>query len=418
MKNKINKLTLTLVFTMCCLFFATFTVNAAEKTLTTTTSDGKKTTVTLKTLAGYNADSTYIKFSNNGKTHIAVLDLGDNASVDNLIGKSKSITIDYLIISHKHADHVQGLANLVKKAKSGVAITIDHLYVNGLDFSTSEALGKRLGELNSSKVKIKNVHYFGVKGKAKTDTSSNAARKFFEKWKNGKVIYENSIKTITVTGTGCQIIILPALKDFGTTTTAENNNSLVTVIKDNTTKKNNTKNKNFKIILPGDIQGNAMAQICSTTEYTNYLKKDGFKNVIYKISHHGKGRQHDFFNKVKKEDCFIYDLIDVRAGRVPSLDYGLLLEMKNDLDPAYANYSFGSMFTNERNLIKLIQPNEVIGTKWPGRTVDDKWKDIRRGINIYRSFINDTVKRNGLSKITLKDSFGGNTVTNQNLSKK
>lgn len=329
--------------------------------------------------------------------------MGDNTSITNLIGKSTNITIDYLIISHKHIDHVQGLASLVKKAKSGVAITINNLYVNGLDFTASEVFGKRLSEVNKSKIKIKKTYYFGIKGKVKSDASNNAATNFFKNWKKSTVNYVNNIETISVLGTGCQIIILPPLKDYGNSTTAENNNSLITIIKDNVTKNDNTKSKNFKIILPGDIQSDAMAKICSTAEYSKYLIKDGFKNIIYKVSHHGKARQHDFFKKIP-------DGTIVRLTNSEEIaDHNLLNAMALYADYT-SSFNFSMMFFNERNLIKLIQPKIIIGSTWMGLNDKTKGSTIRRGLNCYDLFITDTVKRNHFSKITLKDSFGGKTV--------
>ena len=64
-----------------------------------------------------------------------------------------------------------------------MAITINNLYVNGLDFTASEVFGKRLSEVNKSKIKIKKTYYFGIKGKVKSDASNNAATTFFKNWK-------------------------------------------------------------------------------------------------------------------------------------------------------------------------------------------------------------------------------------------
>lgn len=66
-----------------------------------------------------------------------------------------------------------------------MAITINNFYVNGLVFTTSEVFGKRLSEVNKSKIKIKKTYYFGIKGKVKSDASNNAATNFL---KTGKKV--------------------------------------------------------------------------------------------------------------------------------------------------------------------------------------------------------------------------------------
>ena len=109
MKNKLKHLSITLSLMICIIFFSNINVNATQLRLKND-DNNSSWKLTIKTIANYDADSTFMKFQTGTTSQIAIVDLGDDNSVTNLknlMGTRK--TIDYLILTHWHKDHCAGL---------------------------------------------------------------------------------------------------------------------------------------------------------------------------------------------------------------------------------------------------------------------------------------------------------------------
>lgn len=83
MKNKLKHLSITLSLMICIIFFSNINVNATQLHLKND-DNNSSWKLTIKTIANYDADSTFMKFQTGTTSQIAIVDLGDDNSVTNL----------------------------------------------------------------------------------------------------------------------------------------------------------------------------------------------------------------------------------------------------------------------------------------------------------------------------------------------
>lgn len=239
--------------------------------------------------------------------------------------------------------------------------------------------------------------------------------------------YKNKNTYINVLRTGCQIIVLPPVDDFGgKSSTAVNNNSMMVVVRDNS-----SEHAQYKIILPGDIQGGAMEKILEKDRNGHYIKRDYIKylqpdnpdkkkdkknliyqDILYKASHHGKGRWHDFLelNKdPKKDDTVVFGVNTEKTWKSqrtneenmkkPEYQYlrGLVCyDIKCQNKKGYSNdknYQYTNMGLYEKELIKLINPKAIIASQYTKAGIDnqEKGKFILANAELYKRYIRKLV---------------------------
>ncbi|MCR5736490.1 MAG: hypothetical protein K6G64_02430 [Eubacterium sp.] len=339
-------LVLTLFVTALTFLFSSQSASATEFG-----TGGGKTYI--ETLADYDEDSTYITCGGEN----VLVDLGKSA-IDDLYSKSSfknTHTINHFIITHKHNDHVSGLSKLATKAKNEKrVVTINNLYVNGLDFKRNQPLHDNLESIfKSDWVLVKNVYVMGnLNNKSGTVETKDLVNYLSDVVANKKNVYKRvssmkyyyKYKEITegIGSAGYKIKILPALKNYpkGTLTTNkyENNHSMCVIYYDcNDARK-------FKIVLTGDIETAAIGGIADDSTYSSYFKGDKYKDVYYKVPHHGKA-----LSKV--------------------------------LVPGEKRY------INEMKLLNVVKPTYVVGTNWANRnSVNDTPNDARINFDFYDSF--------------------------------
>ena len=273
MKITIRNLLIINIFVVCMISATSIKVSADKGAWTVTGQKKHKVNVKVETLSGYDADCTRIKvLLDNATKRTVVVDVGDEKSAKKLEDKNGNISIHDLILTHNHGDHINGLDYISKKRDGNVYIK--NLYVNTLNYEhNKEKMSKYLKALvKNKKVKIEKIFFVGPyqKQPEKIHDLKSAGIKSATDIKHE---YKNKNTYINVLRTGCQIIVLPPVDDFGgKSSTAVNNNSMMVVVRDNS-----SDHAQYKIILPGDIQGGAMEKILEKDRNGHYIKRDYIK---------------------------------------------------------------------------------------------------------------------------------------------
>lgn len=416
MKITIRNLLIINIFVVCMISATSIKVSADKGAWTVTVHDKNKkehnVDVKVETLSGYDADCTRIKvLLDNATKRTVVVDVGDEKSAKKLENKNGNISIHDLILTHNHGDHINGLDYISKKKDGNVYIK--NLYVNTLNYEHNKnKMYKYLKALvKNKKVKIEKIFSVGP------------YQKQTKKIPDIKSEYKNKNTYINVLHTGCQIIVLPPVDRFvGDSSTVVNNSSMMVVVRDNS-----SEHAQYKIILPGDIQGGAMEKILEKDRYGQYIKRDYIKylqpynsdknnlkyqDILYKASHHGKGRWHDFLelNKdPKKDDTVVFGVNTEKTWKSqrtneddmkkPEYQYlrGLVCyDIKGQDKRAYyddKNYQYTNMGLYEKELIKLINPKAIIASQYTKAGTDnqEKGKSILANAWLYQRYIRKLV---------------------------
>lgn len=422
MKITIRNLLIINIFVVCMISATSIKVSADKGAWTVTVQKKHKVNVKVETLSGYDADCTRIKvLLDNATKRTVVVDVGDEKSAKKLEDKNRNISIHDLILTHNHGDHINGLDYISKKKDGNVYIK--NLYVNTLNYEHNKnKMSKYLKALvKNKKVKIEKIFFVGPyqKQTEKIHDLKSAGIKSADI----KHEYKNKNTYINVLHTGCQIIVLPPVDDFGgKSSTAVNNNSMMVVVRDNS-----SEHAQYKIILPGDIQGGAMEKILEKDRYDQYIKRDYIKylqpynsdknnlkyqDILYKASHHGKGRWHDFLelNKdPKKDDTVVFGVNTEKTWKSqrtneenmkkPEYQYlrGLVCyDIKFQNKKGYSNdknYQYTNMGLYEKELIKLINPKAIIASQYTKAGTDnqEKGKFILANAELYKRYIRKLV---------------------------
>ena len=420
MKITIRNLLIINIFVVCMISATSIKVSADKGAWTVTVHDKNKkehnVDVKVETLSGYDADCTRIKvLLDNATKRTVVVDVGDEKSAKKLEDKNGNLSIHDLILTHNHGDHINGLDYISKKKDGNVYIK--NLYVNTLNYEHNKnKMYKYLKALvKNKKVKIEKIFSVGP------------YQKQTKKIPDIKSEYKNKNTYINVLHTGCQIIVLPPVDDFGgKSSAAVNNNSMMVVVRDNS-----SEHAQYKIILPGDIQGGAMEKILEKDRNGHYIKRDYIKylqpdnpdkkkdkknliyqDILYKASHHGKGRWHDFLelNKdPKKDDTVVFGVNTEKTWKSqrtneenmkkPEYQYlrGLVCyDIKCQNKKGYSNdknYQYTNMGLYEKELIKLINPKAIIASQYTKAGTDnqEKGKFILANAELYKRYIRKLV---------------------------
>lgn len=426
MKITIRNLLIINIFVVCMISATSIKVSADKGAWTVTGQKKHKVNVKVETLSGYDADCTRIKvLLDNATKRTVVVDVGDEKSAKKLEDKNGNISIHDLILTHNHGDHINGLDYISKKKDGNVYIK--NLYVNTLNYEhNKKKMSKYLKALvKNKKVKIEKIFFVGPyqKQPEKIHDLKSAGIKSADI----KHEYKNKNTYINVLRTGCQIIVLPPVDDFGEkSSTAVNNNSMMVVVRDNS-----SDHAQYKIILPGDIQGGAMEKILEKDRNGHYIKRDYIKylqpdnpdkkkdkknliyqDILYKASHHGKGRWHDFLelNKdPKKDDTVVFGVNTEKTWKSqrtneenmkkPEYQYlrGLVCyDIKCQNKKGYSNdknYQYTNMGLYEKELIKLINPKAIIASQYTKAGIDnqEKGKFILANAELYKRYIRKLV---------------------------
>lgn len=422
MKITIRNLLIINIFVVCMISATSIKVSADKGAWTVTVQKKHKVNVKVETLSGYDADCTRIKvLLDNATKRTVVVDVGDEKSAKKLEDKNGNISIHDLILTHNHGDHINGLDYISKKKDGNVYIK--NLYVNTLNYEhNKKKMSKYLKALvKNKKVKIEKIFFVGPyqKQAEKIHDLKSAGIKSADI----KHEYKNKNTYINVLHTGCQIIVLPPVDDFGgKSSTAVNNNSMMVVVRDNS-----SDHAQYKIILPGDIQGGAMEKILEKDRNGQYIKRDYIKylqpynsdknnlkyqDILYKASHHGKGRWHDFLelNKdPKKDDTVVFGVNTEKTWKSqgthkddmkkPEYQYlrGLVCyDIKCQNKRGYSNdknYQYTNMGLYEKELIKLINPKAIIASQYTKAGIDnqEKGKFILANAELYKRYIRKLV---------------------------
>ena len=426
MKITIRNLLIINIFVVCMISATSIKVSADKGAWTVTVQKKHKVNVKVETLSGYDADCTRIKvLLDNATKRTVVVDVGDEKSAKKLEDKNGNISIHDLILTHNHGDHINGLDYISKKKDGNVYIK--NLYVNTLNYEHNKnKMSKYLKALvKNKKVKIEKIFFVGPyqKQAEKIHDLKSAGIKSADI----KHEYKNKNTYINVLDTGCQIIVLPPVDDFGgKSSTAVNNNSMMVVVRDNS-----SEHAQYKIILPGDIQGGAMEKILEKDRNGHYIKRDYIKylqpdnpdkkkdkknliyqDILYKASHHGKGRWHDFLelNKdPKKDDTVVFGVntektwksqrTNEKNMKKPEYQYlrGLVCyDIKCQNKKGYSNdknYQYTNMGLYEKELIKLINPKAIIASQYTKAGIDnqEKGKFILANAELYKRYIRKLV---------------------------
>ncbi|MBM2820575.1 MAG: Internalization-related competence protein ComEC/Rec2 protein [Candidatus Berkelbacteria bacterium] len=210
-------------------------------------------------------DSTYIKLPS-GKD--ILIDGGPDNSVLNQLGKVMDFAdreINLVILSHPHADHLNGLLEVLDRYK------IDQVWETGVEYPSST--------YDSFKEKIKN---------------QNIPDKFV---KAGDTIYFGDIK----------ISILYPLSGLEKKTIDNLNNASIV---------NRLDNNKFSILFSGDLEKDIQKQLLDKNIFTDVLK----------VAHHGSenGLSEDFLNVVRPEIAVISVGYDNKYGHPASSVISLL----------------------------------------------------------------------------------------------
>lgn len=422
MKITIRNLLIINIFVVCMISATSIKVSADKGEWTVTVQKKHKVNVKVETLSGYDADCTRIKvLLDNATKRTVVVDVGDEKSAKKLEDKNGNISIHDLILTHNHSDHINGLDYISKKKDGNVYIK--NLYVNTLNYEhNKKKMSKYLKALvKNKKVKIEKIFFVGPyqKQPEKIHDLKSAGIKSADI----KHEYKNKNTYINVLRTGCQIIVLPPVDRFvGDSSTVVNNSSMMVVVRDNS-----SEHAQYKIILPGDIQGGAMEKILEKDRYDQYIKRDYIKylqpynsdknnlkyqDILYKASHHGKGRWHDFLelNKdPKKDDTVVFGVNTEKTWKSqrtneenmkkPEYQYlrGLVCyDIKCQNKKGYSNdknYQYTNMGLYEKELIKLINPKAIIASQYTKAGTDnqEKGKFILANAELYKRYIRKLV---------------------------
>ena len=422
MKITIRNLLIINIFVVCMISATSIKVSADKGAWTVTVQKKHKVNVKVETLSGYDADCTRIKvLLDNATKRTVVVDVGDEKSAKKLEDKNGNISIHDLILTHNHGDHINGLDYISKKKDGNVYIK--NLYVNTLNYEHNKnKMSKYLKALvKNKKVKIEKIFFVGPyqKQPEKIHDLKSAGIKSADI----KHEYKNKNTYINVLHTGCQIIVLPPVDRFvGDSSTVVNNSSMMVVVRDNS-----SEHAQYKIILPGDIQGGAMEKILEKDINGHYIKRDYIKylqpynsdknnlkyqDILYKASHHGKGRWHDFLelNKdPKKDDTVVFGVNTEKTWKSqrtneenmkkPEYQYlrGLVCyDIKFQNKKGYSNdknYQYTNMGLYEKELIKLINPKAIIASQYTKAGTDnqEKGKFILANAWLYQRYIRKLV---------------------------
>ena len=341
------------------------------------------TTISLKTLTDYDGDSTFIKIANGSASTSIVVDLGASnkakETVKEILKQLNGKSLDFLIISHWHKDHYGAIAELASQFKSK-NIKIQNLVINAIDFR-----GEKLDPLVKNTTNIVNNvwsfgYYDGDKAYEKTKCGKYfAGTKYYDKKKFSNDYKVFKTESTALNQSGYQMVVLPGMEAGGKdSSTKINNHSMSTVILNANGQPNN------KIILPGDLQGEGIAQIFDLKKKNNeekdpkkkhtymhydFFSRGTYKNVIYKASHHGKARWHDFVSTSSALDKpQLQNVLETDAQKLKS-EKMLITFMcgfaKANKKKTADTYSV--MYENEKRLLKeLVKPTKIVGTNWSG----------------------------------------------------
>lgn len=320
------------------------------------------------------ADCTSVVVRKNGSIQSRnLIDFGDEsnstATLANLKNTSlydktkKTYTINHMVLTHAHIDHVKGLEDLYNEMRKNknIKVNIGTLYLNYVYLINNDkthnhydllAVLKKLasltGRFSIEKICVFTRYNYDISNFNVKEKLSGLAK--LAKNAKGKASAWTCINTIKKfdLGGGVYMTILPAITKFnnGQPDDDVNNSTLMVVIKDQT--KGTNKTGNFKIDITSDLKVNTKAGKKEGVEkllekdskgnyvyknYLNELAKKGFEELIFKMPHHG---------------VFGYT--------------------------AYQKSTFKNLFT-------VLEPTVVVGTGW---TVDGRQNSYKN----CRSFIN------------------------------
>lgn len=415
MKNKLKHLSITLSLMICIIFFSNINVNATQLHLKND-DNNSSWKLTIKTIANYDADSTFMKFQTGTTSQIAIVDLGDDNSVTNLknlMGTRK--TIDYLILTHWHKDHCAGL----KLSQFYKNFKIKNLFISGVNFTPNY-----IKPLLNNKC-VDNIYCFGTYGKGANCSSArkyfgsesspkvsssnkNSLIKYCIKGKNITVNYIDNIKTINKYST-YQIKIIPTLLGNSSSNSTDENNRSLSVIVNSL-----SATQKFKVIFPGDNQADGLKSILNNSNILNEFESDkpDTTNVIYKASHHGKARWHDFLRPVNTESEYSININNIYAQLIENdkdlINYNnkmLLFDMASFSHKYYNNFNknnifkFSAIYIAEKKFINKIKPDTIVGTNWPKNNGEKDELIRKKNYNFYKRFIDLTSIRNKVSLI-------------------
>ncbi|MCR5704011.1 MAG: MBL fold metallo-hydrolase [Eubacterium sp.] len=278
--------------------------------------------------------------------------------------RTKTITIDHLILTHSHDDHTGGLEPLTDWVEDDVyvckkdgykfyenrRVVVKNLYYNGVYTSAHDGQTK-VWEFVAN-TDVKNFYIFpawDAKG-----IIDQGTKKFFSDIKqyNKKVNYvpaESKIKDIYLSGTNCTLSIIPALHTYTGLGDIwnENDSSMSAIIYD--------RNQAFKLIFLGDMGGRPIREINTATDvrhyaFTGYLTNGtAFKKVYIKAPHHGKRSGFTKYNN-------------------NNIDYS------KDFKDFYE---------------KTIKPTKIIGTIWGGTEKNVIAENAKNGLEYYTNNISN-----------------------------
>ena len=220
--------------------------------------------------------------------------------------RTKTFTIDHLVLTHSHEDHLGGLESidngwteedvLVKKKDGNKyyedrKCVVKNLHYNGVHTDIAGEEGSCYVWNFVANTGVKNFYIYpalNANNVIESDTKWDF-RDIKQHNKNVNLVYEKSqIKYIPLSGTNCNLQLVPAIDSYTGLAAPwnENDSSMSAIIYD--------KSLEYKLIFPGDIGGRAIKKINNDTgslhfSFTGYNSSNKpFKKVYIKAPHHGK----------------------------------------------------------------------------------------------------------------------------------